>query len=72
MSTFEPWQTRVGTERLTLPDEIPPIRDASTFASEPDGNPEIYVMNADGSGQRNLTRSPADEFWFAWSPVRKT
>ena len=23
---------------------------------------EIYVMNADGSGQRNLTRSPGDEF----------
>ena len=28
-------------------------------------------MNADGSGQRNLTRSPAhDEVWFAWSPAR--
>jgi hypothetical protein len=27
-------------------------------------------MNADGSGQRNLTRTPkADEFSFAWSPV---
>jgi Tol biopolymer transport system component len=34
------------------------------------GNPEIYVMNTDGSEQRNLTRSPTDEGWFAWSPVR--
>jgi Tol biopolymer transport system component len=38
------------------------------FRSTRDGNPEIYVMNADGSGQRNLTRSPADEGWIAWSP----
>jgi hypothetical protein len=28
-------------------------------------------MNADGSAERNLTRSPADEAWFAWSPARK-
>ena len=31
---------------------------------------EIFVMDADGSGQRNLTRTPnADEVGFAWSPV---
>jgi len=38
--------------------------------SERDGNVEVYVMNADGSGQRNLTRSPANDGWFAWSPAR--
>jgi Tol biopolymer transport system component/CubicO group peptidase (beta-lactamase class C family) len=27
------------------------------FVSSHDGNPEIYVMNADGSGQRNMTRT---------------
>ena len=27
-------------------------------------------MNADGSGQRNLTRSPWDENGFVWSPAR--
>ena len=34
------------------------------------GNAEIYVMNADGSGQRNLTRSPASAYYSsaAWSP----
>jgi TolB protein len=37
------------------------------FNSDRDGNFEIYVMNADGSGQRSLTRSPADESMFAWS-----
>jgi len=40
------------------------------FLSSSDGNYDIYVMNADGSGQTNVTRSPADEFWFAWSPKR--
>jgi Tol biopolymer transport system component len=34
------------------------------------GNAEIYVMNADGTGQRNLTRSPAYGYYSsaAWSP----
>ena len=30
-----------------------------TFASSRDGNFEIYIMNADGSGQINLTNNPA-------------
>jgi Tol biopolymer transport system component len=38
------------------------------FVSDRDGNPEVYVMNADGSGQRNLTRSPWDGSVFAWAP----
>jgi TolB protein len=29
---------------------------------------EIYVMNADGGGIRNLTRNPANDFGPAWSP----
>jgi dipeptidyl aminopeptidase/acylaminoacyl peptidase len=29
---------------------------------------EVCVMNADGSGQRNLTRHPANDFKPAWSP----
>jgi TolB protein len=31
-------------------------------------NYEIYVMNANGSGQRNLTRSTDDEWTPRWSP----
>ena len=38
------------------------------FASLRDGNSEVYVMNADGSRQRNLTRNPAEDFFPAWSP----
>jgi TolB protein len=40
------------------------------FLSKRDGNPEIYVMNTDGSEQRNVTRNPADDGLFAWSPVQ--
>ena len=38
------------------------------FENLRDGNGEIYVMNADGSGQRRLTRNPAHDFAPAWSP----
>ena len=37
-----------------------------------DGNWEVYVMNPDGSGKRNLTRNPGNDGpqgWGAnWSP----
>jgi WD40 repeat protein len=38
------------------------------FASDRDGNYEIYVMNAGGSGQVNLTNSPASDEGPSWSP----
>ena len=42
------------------------------FVSDRDGNSEIYVMNADGSGQRRLTRNPAYDADPAWSPDGRT
>jgi Tol biopolymer transport system component len=36
--------------------------------SDRDGNPEIYVMNADGSGQTRLTNNAAEDHYPAWSP----
>jgi len=41
------------------------------FASKRDGNWEIYVMNADGSGVTRLTNNPADDRWPSWSPDGK-
>ena len=39
------------------------------FASNRDGNSEIYVMNVDGSGIRRLTNHPAGEVAPAWNPT---
>jgi len=38
------------------------------FASNREGKFEIYVMNADGSEQTNLTNNPADDEYPSWSP----
>lgn len=38
------------------------------FQSDRSGNRDIFVMNADGSGQTNLTNHPADDVNAAWSP----
>jgi WD40-like Beta Propeller Repeat len=38
------------------------------FTSRRDGNWEVYVVNADGSGQRRLTRNAAGDFAPTWSP----
>ena len=45
-------------------------RDGRTivFVSWRDGNGEVYAMDADGSGPRNLTQHPAKDFRPAWSP----
>jgi Tol biopolymer transport system component len=31
-----------------------------------DGNREVYVMNADGSGLRNVSRNPGDDWADTW------
>ena len=45
-----------------------PNEDRIAFVSDLDGNEEIYVMNADGSGQTRLTDNPADDWLPSWSP----
>jgi len=39
------------------------------FTSVRDGNYEVYIMNADGSHQVNLTQNPANDFQAIWSPT---
>jgi dipeptidyl aminopeptidase/acylaminoacyl peptidase len=36
------------------------------FVTSRDGNPEIYVMNADGTNQTRLTNNPEDDTHPAW------
>ncbi len=38
------------------------------FVTDRDGNPEIYVMNADGTDQTRLTTDPASDSYPTWSP----
>ena len=40
------------------------------FASGRDGGTDLFVMNADGSGQRNLTHTPnVSESIASWAPA---
>jgi len=39
------------------------------FTSDRDGNGDIYVVNADGSGERRLTHSKLEETSPVWSSV---
>ena len=38
------------------------------FASDRDGNYEIYIMNEDGSGIKRLTNNPDEDVFPSWSP----
>src|SRR5215471_872615 len=38
------------------------------FTSNRDGNPEIYVMNRDGTGMRRMTNNPSIDVTPTWSP----
>ena len=50
------------------PCSIIEVQGRIAFHSDRDGNVEIYVMNADGSGQTNLTNNSGDDGEPAWSP----
>src|SRR2546425_3331127 len=47
---------------------FPGVNGKIVFETERDDNWEVYVMNADGSGQTNLTNNPAFDAEPSWSP----
>jgi len=47
---------------------VMPSPERIAFCSDRDGNWEIYVMNADGTGQTRLTNNPLPDLEPAWSP----
>ena len=51
-----------------LPVSIEGTTGKIAFASDRDGNNEIYVMNADGSNQTNLTNNPGSDIGSSWGP----
>jgi TolB protein len=60
--------TATGTPGLTATAPLPPDGSKIVFTSKRDGNYEIYVMNADGSGQTRVTDDPAGDHYPTWSP----
>ena len=52
-------------------EEKPYEQSKIAFMSSRDGDFDIYVMNADGSEQNNLTNNPARDSSPAWSPDGK-
>ena len=46
-----------------------PVTAKIAFTSNRDGNPEIYIMNPDGSEQTNLTQHNAVDYSPVWSPT---
>ena len=49
----------------------PPTVEESPSRAARTGDWEIFAIRPDGSGLRNLTRSPADDVGPAWSPAPK-
>ena len=56
---------------LTPPMVVVDAQARIAFSSERDGNPEIYVMDADGKNQQNLTNHPDNDWYPSWSPDGK-
>jgi TolB protein len=62
-----------GKQRLVSNGSWSPDGRRIVFASTRDGNGEIYVMNADGSGQRIVEARPSTHEWSPeWSPTGRT
>jgi len=66
-----------GTDRMVLANEgllvnsearWAPDGSRIAFLSIRDGDQEIFVMNADGSDETNVTRNESDDFQPRWSP----
>ena len=52
----------------SLRNDVPPEKDERWWYEM---NAEIYVMNADGSEQKNITNNPAYDGYPSWSPLIK-
>jgi Tol biopolymer transport system component/DNA-binding winged helix-turn-helix (wHTH) protein len=61
-------QRLTARPRFDIDPQFSPDGRRITFASNTDGNWEIYLMNNDGSGLVRLTRHPGDDVNPSWSP----
>ena len=68
-STFGAPATQGLQPTIYLPRVMRPSPYRIAFVSYRDGNSEIYVMNAYGSGQTNLSKNPKYDGEPVWSPM---
>ena len=73
LPTVAPAATSIPPTTTSMPPTpSPPLSGSDTgliaYSSDQDGDFEIWVMNADGSGQRKLTDNDATDWSPAWSP----
>jgi len=64
-------ETSTPIPETPTPPSITEIKGKIAFVSDRDGNSEIYVMEANGQNQINLTNNPANDWDPAWSPDGK-
>ena len=63
-------QTELAQPSPTPPTTATPAATSRiAFASDRDGNGEIYLMNADGSNQTRLTNNLGQDYGLSWLPV---
>jgi TolB protein len=62
-------RTLVATESMVFPGSWSPDGERIAFSSTRDGNAEIYVVAADGSGLKRLTENPGIDVSPTWSPT---
>lgn len=69
LTVKDPWGSwATDTVKATVRGGQQSAQGKIAFASDRDGNDEIYVMNADGSNQHRLTDNPTRDWDPAWSP----
>jgi WD40 repeat protein len=67
-SEFHSTQINSNLAKGTSPALLDMNRELIAFSSNVDGDFEIWIMNPDGSNQRNLTNNDASDLSPAWSP----
>lgn len=71
-SPMRGWVREDYIQELDPATTIPPAgEDVIAFASNRSGRYQIYVMNADGAMQRNVSNHPSNNTAPAWSPDRR-
>jgi Tol biopolymer transport system component len=67
--SFSAWSLFSG--QVAAFDKIQESSRKIAFTSRRNGNSEIYLINADGTGLKNLTNNPSSDGLFNWSPDGK-